>query len=528
MSVPSLLGLAFALAGCSHHDKAAAPSNNILRYPLLARPTTFDPAMVQDGTTIDLLQNLFEGLVEWTPDNKLSPAIAKSWDISKDGLTYTFHLRDDVKFQDGNPVTAEDVVYSLRRSLDPKLRSPVAITYMGNIVGAADFNKGLSPDLTGVEAVDPKTVTIRISKPGLYWIYTLTYPTAYIVSKAEAKPGVELKADDVAKGAGTGPFRLSSYNPDQDVKIVANPAYYEGAPKLAGITRPIVTDSNTRYSMYQQGELDIVDEQRGSIEADLKNPDLKDQVKFWPRAATYYVGLNQLQVPAFKDVRVRQALAYATDKKQIQAIALGGRLDIAQDILPEGIPGFDPSFQGLPYDPEKAKALLAAAGYPDGKGLPVIQITYRESYPELESAVNLLREQWQENLGVKVEGRRTEWGVMLAQEDKNALPAYLIRWAADYLDPQDYYSTLLRTGASENHVVYSNPAFDQLCDSADKDQDPVRRNTTYRKAAAIVRDEVPMIPLWYQKDTELVKPWVRGLDDGLMGHLPHKHTFIQQ
>ena len=516
------------LAGCGHHKTDDAASGNVLRYPLLARPTTFDPAMVRDGTTIDLLQNLCEGLVQWTPDNKLAPDIAKSWDISKDGLTYTFHLRDDVKFQDGSPVTADDVYYSMKRALQPALKSPVAMTYLGNIAGANEVNKGTAAELMGVKVVDPHTVAIKIKQPGLYWIYTLTYPTAYVLSKKEALEGKEMTDKDLAAGAGTGPFRLESYEPDQQVKIVANPAYFEGAPKLSAIIRPIVTNADTRHSMYEQGQIDIVDEQPGTLTADLQDPARKDEVKAWSRAATFYIGLNQKQVPQFKDVRVRQALAYATNKAEIQKIALGGRVEIAEDILPSGIPGADPNFKGLPYDPAKARALLAQAGYPGGQGMPVLTMTYRDSYPEIESAVNLIAEQWKDNLGVRVQGRRTEWSVMLGDEDKDLLPTYYIRWAADYLDPQDYYSVLLSSNAPENHVGYSNAKFDALCNAADLEQDTAKRNALYRRAAAIVANEAPYIPLYYQKDFELVKPYVRNIEDGLMGHLPYKRTYIQK
>jgi ABC-type transport system substrate-binding protein len=524
----SLTGLAFVLSGCSHHGAQNGPSGNTLRYPMVSRPTTFDPAMVQDGVTIDMLQNLFEGLVAWTPDNKVAPALAQSWDVSKDGLTYTFHLRHDVKFQDGSAMTAQDVYYSFRRSLDPALQSPVAIAYMDNIVGANEVSKGTAKDLTGIKVVDPYTVEIHIKKPGVYWIYTLTYPTCYVVSKAEALPTTVMKDADVEHGAGTGPYRLSSYNPDQEVKLVANPAYYEGAPKLSGIDRPIVVDSNTRHSMYLNGQIDIVDEQRGDLDADMKDPDLQSQMKAWPRAATYYIALNQKMYAPFRDARVRQAFAYATDKEQIRKVVLEDRMDAAEDILPEGIPGYDPAFKGLPYDPAKARQLLAEAGYPGGKGLPPIDMYYNQSYALQDQLFDFIRQQWQENLGVTLTGRRTEASVFFDQEDKDLLPAFQIRWAADYLDQQDYYTVLLRSGGSQNHVGYSNPKFDALCDAADTEQDPAKRSALYRQAARIAADDVPVIPLYYQKDFELVKPYVRDIEDGLMGHLPYKHTYLQK
>ncbi len=517
------------LPGCAPHSTGTAKqANNIFRVPILASPTTFDPAMVQDGTTIDLLQNVFEGLVQWSTTNQIVPCLADKWTVSKDGLVYTFHLRPGVKFQDGTPVTAQEVYSSMRRALNPKLGSPVALDYLGDIVGAKEEMAGKATDLPGVKVVDPQTVAITISKPKAYWIYTLTYPTAYVVSQAEAGAANGPMTDaDVAKGAGTGPFRVSGYQKDFKVTLAANPGYWDGAPKIAGIERPIIKDAGTRHAEYVHGNLDMLQyETQGDLQADQRDAGLKSQVKFFPRAATFYIGLNQKAFAPFRDVRVRQAFAYATDKEKIKTVALLGINDVAQDLLPEGLPGYDAGFKGLPYDPAKARQLLAQAGYPSGKGFPVVPMTYRESYPDLAKTVDLLRGMWQQNLGVTVQPKQTEWGAMLQREDANALECYHIRWAADYLDPQDYYSLLLRTGSVENHTVYSNPKFDALCDQADVEQDKAKRLTLYREAARIAADEVPIIPLYYQKDIELIRPNVRNIDDSLMGHLPYKHLTL--
>jgi len=518
------------VSGCGHHSQTAslhAPAGNVFRYPIKTAPTTFDPALVQDGDTIDVLQQVFEGLVQWSPDNKIVPCLAEKWDVSPNGLTYTFHLRPGVRFQDGAPVTASDVLYSMQRCLDPKLGSSVALNYLGDIQGAKEMNSGKAAALSGVKVVDPQTVAITITKPKAYWIDTLTYPTAYVVSQAEAKPGTPLTADDDAKGAGTGAFKLAAYVPDSKVTLAANTTYWGGAPKLAGIERPVIIDAGTRHDEYVRGDVDMLQfESPGDLDNDSKDPVLKDQVKLFKRASTYYIGLNQKAFPVFADVRVRQALAYATDKQKIVQVVFAGKRDAAQDILAEGIPGFDPKFQGLPYDPAKAKALLAAAGHAGGAGLPPVPLAYRQGQPELEKTVVLLQQMWSDSLGVQVKPQVTEWGAMLDREDKNDLECYHIRWAADYLDPQDYYSVLLRSGGPENHVVYANPKFDALCDAADVSQKPAQRAALYRQAAKIAADEVPMIPLYYQQDVELVKPYVSGLDDGLMGHLPYKHLTL--
>ena len=280
-------------------------------------------------------------------------------------------------------------------------------------------------------------MAITIKKPKAYWIYTLTYPTGYVVSKAEAdKAQGQMTDAQVALGAGTGPFKVTRYDKNSKVVLAANPDYWGGAPKIAGQERPVVKDANTRHALYTSGQLDILQfETPGDLENDQKDPALKDQVQSFPRASTYYIGLNQQAFPAFKDVRVRQALAYATDKKKIVQVVFNGQRDIAQDILPEGIPGFDKNFQGIPYNPAQAKRLLAAAGYPNGKGFPAIPIYFREDDPNLPKTVNLIRGMWQETLGITVQARQMEWGALLNKQNKNLLEAYHIRWAADYLEP---------------------------------------------------------------------------------------------
>ena len=516
------------VSGCGHkHGAATHSAGNIFRYPIKTSPTTFDPAMVQDGDTIDLLQQVFEGLVQWSPDNKVVPCPCDQ--VGDEQKRSYLHLPPAPRRQVPGRRSGDGVRCSVFHAARPQPKTWLAgrAQLSGDIAGAKDVISGKAAALKGVKIVDPMTVAITITQPKAYWIYTLTYPTAYVVSKAEARADAPLTDADLAKGAGTGPFQVTDYVRDSKVTLAANPAYWDGAPKIAGIERPVVIDAGTRHDMYVRGDIDMLQfVSPGDLDNDAKDPVLKDQVKLFPRASTYYIGLNQKAFPAFRDVRVRQALAYATDKNKIVQVVFAGKRDVAEDILAKGIPGFDPNFKGLPYDPEKAKSLLAASGHPTGQGLPPIPIYYRQSQPELQKTVSLIRQMWGDTLGLKVEDHVTEWGAMLDREDKNALECYHIRWAADYLDPQDYYSVLLRTGGPENHVVYSNPKFDALCDAADVSQNPAKRSGLYRQAARIVADEVPVIPLYYQQDVELIKPYVSGIDDGLMGHLPYKHLTL--
>lgn len=518
------------VVGCARHVSSGPSPDNFFRLALSTEPATFDPAMVEDGPTIDMLMQIYEGLVQWTPQNTLAPALAKSWDVSKDGRTYTFHLRSGVKFQSGDPVNADDVVASITRSLSPKLASPVGITYLGDIAGAHEFNAGKAATVTGIKAIDPGTVQITILAPKAYWLNVLTYPTAYVINPKAVATDPQGHITD-KNTDGTGPFRLLSHQSGVSVELASNPSYWQGAPTVAGQHMLIVTNAQTRHSLYVNGDLDIVDETSGSREADQANPTLAPQIREFNRATTFYLSLNQNSKAGFapfKDIRVRQALAYATDKKRIVDVVFGGRRDIAQDILPEGIPGYDPNFKGLPYDPDKARALLAAAGYPGGKGFPALPIAYRESNPELSKTVDLLRQMYQENLGINVKPQQTEWSALLAAVDNGILPAVHMRWSADYLDPQDWYSVLYHTGSEENHLGYSNAKLDSLCDRADVEQDRGRRMALYHQVEQILQTDFPRIPLYYTKDAELIKPYVSGLQDTLMGHLPYRTVVLKK
>jgi oligopeptide transport system substrate-binding protein len=537
-SVANLL----AIAGCNNTGSGtqtgqgpSGSSSNTLRYPIETEPTTLDPALVQDGPTIDLLQNMYEGLVGWNEKNEVVPLLAKGMPtVSADGKTYTFTIRGDAKFPNGDPITAEDVKYSITRSLDPKLASAVAMNYLDDIVGAKDVADGKAKELAGIKVIDPKTVQITLAAPRGYFLGKLTYPTAYVLSRKEVEKGGKTEQgvatidQSNAGTAGEGPFQLTSYVRGSKITLTANKYYWNGKPKLDSIERPIVLDVQTQRNLYDSGRLDYIVLQKGDFEKDRSNPELKDQIKKWKRSATWYVGFNQLadaNYPPFKDKRVRQAFAYAIDKEAIVKSVL---LDVpvkAEGILPDGIPGFNPQFKGIAYNPDKAKALLAEAGFPGGKGLPPLQLSFRQKQSDIGHTAEVLQQQLSA-VGIPVTLNGMEWGTFLSLNKAGKTAMVHMRWSADYLDPQDFLSLLLTTTGSENHTGYSNPKVDALCKQADAESDQKKRLELYAEAEKIVVDDAPWVPLYYQVDLELMRPNVKGIRDGLMGHLPHTTTTV--
>ena len=525
-----VLSLTAALLGCTSRSSTSGKQPAVLRYALTAEPTTLDPALVVDGPTIDLLQNVYEGLVGWNDKNEVIPIGAEKWDVSADGKTYTFTLRSGVTFHNGRPVVAKDYAFAIQRSLDPKMVSPVALNYLDDIAGAKDFAAGKATTLSGVKVIDDTHIAITIVAPRSYFLGKLTFPTAYALDQAEVEKGEKLDTGGFSIGAsnvvGSGAYKLASYVRQGKVILEANTSYWAGAPKLKKIERPIILDSKTARNRYDAGQLDIVTLEKGDYERDKSDSKVSGQIQTFGRAATFYLGLNQTNYAPFRDKRVRQAVAHAVDKDAIIKTVLLGINKRAEGVLPEGLPGFDEGFRGLPYDPAKSAALLQAAGFPNGKGLPNLVLSFREKQTDLAKAAEVLKEQLGK-VGIPVTLREMEWGTFLKATDNKEIDLFHMRWSADYLDPQNFLSLLLTSGSPENRTGYTNKQYDALCAAADAEKNQRKRIELYAKAERFVVDDAPWVPIYFQKDLELIKPWVSGIKDSLMGHLPHKQTAVE-
>jgi ABC-type transport system substrate-binding protein len=374
-----------------------------------------------------------------------------------------------------------------------------------------------------VQAVDDHTLKLTIDAPKAYFLAKLTYPTAYAVCKEAVQ--AENGQVNARSMIGTGPFKLADYRAGDRVLLEANAQYHEGPPKMARIERRILLDDGTRRDKFEAGELDIAAITMTMYRADRQNPQLAPQLKVFERPSVFYMALNQSAFAPFRDKRVRQAFAHAVDKTLIINTVHEGVPRQAYGIVPFGVPGHNEAFRGLPHDPEKAKKLLAEAGYPGGKGFP--PLTLSANVEDIRGTAVALADQLQQTLGITVQPEDVEWSTFLARRNKGEMPLYFLRWAADYLDPQNFLSTMLRTDSPENRIGYSNPEFDRLCDQADTMQDEKARTATYNKAEGIVVDDAPWVPIFFQKDVELWNPRLRGVEFSLMGHLPHKRTYLE-
>lgn len=512
------LPLLLLVVGCAkgNFNDRKASSASVLTYPISAKVTTLDPGKVQDVDMGDVLGNVFEGLVAYDEQNKLAPRLAEKWEFKDGGRTIVFHLRP-AKFQNGRTVTADDFIWSWKRNLGKPLNSPVASDYLAGIVGVAEFADGKASDIPGVKALDEKTLQVTLDKPRPYFLGNLTYPCTFVMAKEAAK-ATEMRSP--AEAVGTGPFKMTRVADDIEVDLEAFADYWEGKPKIEKIARPIVVDPATQLSRYRNGEFDIMTLQRQDVENVRKDPKLAGELQLQPRPAIFYFMLNQLTYKPFRDERVRKAFALTLNRQKIVGDLLEGKR-IANGLVPPGVMGYQEGYKGLPYDPETARKLLAAAGYPGGKGLPTLELTYREGKPDARLACEAAATGWKRDLGAPVQPRAMQWAALLERRNRNELDMTLSSWFADYLDPQNFLSLIMSSTSAMSHDGFHDPVFDDLCARADVEQDEAKRVALYQEAERRAVEEAARLPLYYEQEPVLISKRVRGVRSNLFGLMPH-------
>jgi oligopeptide transport system substrate-binding protein len=360
---------------------------------LQSEPPTLDWTMATDNVSITLLHNLMEGLA--TYDNKLQPkpALAKNWKVSKNGKVYTYTLKDGITWSDGVPLTAQHFADSWERLLNPKTASEYAY-FLFDVVGAQAYNEGKEKDVSklGFKAVDDKTFVVTLNKKAAFFptipTFTVTYPIRKDLIEKHGN-----KWTDPGKMAVVGPFLLSEWKHDSKVTLLPNPKYHGGKPKLDKINAYIVSEDTTAINMFESGSLHYVSRLPAlEIERLKASPAYKNA----PFLRGYYYGFNINKAP-FNDVRVRKAFAHAVDRSQITSLLKGGQIPTTSWV-PKGMPGYEPKV-GLDFNLKKAKALLAEAGYPEGKGFPAVTFMF-DTRDDNKIIAERLQNMWKKNLGV--------------------------------------------------------------------------------------------------------------------------------
>ena len=528
VKVSSLVVFAIALAGCGSNsgsggfsNRKSAGSQNILRYCLGINPTTLDPAKVQDPDTIDLLNNIYEPLVNYDEHNKIVGNLAASWKISTDGKVYTFKL-EAAKFHDGSPVTAKDVKASWERALSREISSPIADTYLGDILGAKELAKGTGKELTGVKVIDNTTVEVTIDQPRAYFLGKLCYSCCEVLP---AKQGNKV-ISSAAEAIGSGPFKVSEIKPDQVVNLKRFDDYHGEKAIIDGIERKIVKDPSTRLTMFRNGETDLCTVEKQDWKAISEDPKLKSEFVKYPRATVYYILLSGKAYAPFKDVHVRRAVAMAINRERIANEILKG-VPIADRWLPPGIIDSKPQQGTLPFRPIAALVEMNQSSYRKGSKLPELDLTIRADNTDGKYIGEQISNDLRNYLGMTVKIKVLEEGAMLAARNRGELASMFLSWGADYLDAQNFLSILLMSNAPANFDKWSNAKFDALCSAADVESDQAKRNSLYLQAESAMLQEAPRVPLYFAVDGILVNPRVSGFRTNLLNMVPHNKVALK-
>ena len=489
------------LAGCSGGETR---TGQVFRMPIGNEPPTLDWTLATDSVSFNILTNLMEGLTQYNANLEAVPAVAERWEFSKDGKTITYYLRGDVLWSDGQPVTAEDFEYSWKRLLNPTTAAQYAY-FLFDIENAYEYNSGLIKDASevGVRALSPRVLEVRLKKPVVYFPSI----TTFMVTFPQRKDIVEKFGDhwtDPDKIVTNGPFKLAEWHHEYKLVLAANERFYEGRPALDTVLAYVVKERTTALTLYETGELEIVELPPVAI------PHFRDHPEYssLPQLRGYYYGINVTK-PPFDNKLVRRAFAHAVDRSRLPLLLKGGELPTSSWI-PKGMFGYNPNI-GAKFDPEKARSLLAEAGYVNGKDFPKITAMYNTNDTNRLIA-EFLQAQWKKYLKVSIELESQEWKVFLSKLQVDPPQVFRLGWGADFPDP-DNFMNLFITTSGNNRLQWSNARYDELVALGATLHDPEERLDVYNEAQRILTEtDAAMIPLFVSTQNLLIKPHVNGLE----------------
>lgn len=500
----------------NQNSTSSTAAGNVLRLPggsgAGGDPPTLDPAQTSDVESATYIVEIFSGLVGFDKDLKIVPDIAESWEVSNGGKTYTFNLRENVTFHDGRPVTAQDVKYSLERAADPATRSTVAPLYLGDIVGFTEKYTGQAKEMEGVKVIDNYTLQIDIKRPVAYFLASLAHPTSYVVDKFNVESGEQ---PWYLKPNGTGPYKLTQWDQGQMIVLEKNADYYgDIKPQIDRIE--LTLGGGSAMTRYENGDLDAARVSIADIErvSDTNDP-LNKELVVEPQLSTSFLVFNTRK-PPFDDPKVRMAFAMAVDTEKITDVVYKKMVAPATGILPQSFPGFNPNLQGIKYDPEGAKKLLAESKY--ASGLPDIVWNTVGGGGAAGSDTQAIAEMLKENLGANISIEQTDWATYLSQINGTNVDFQMfdIGWSADYVDPHNFLGILFASEIDgqpnpQNWSGYKNPEVDALLDEAGVETSLEKRINLYQQAEEKILADAPVLPITYGRDYWLTKPYVKGV-----------------
>ena len=523
-----LLSIVFVLSGCfgggtnneSTPEESTDPGEKteetgpkILRLNNSSEPGSLHPGTAQGTHDSWILEHAFEGLTKKTPEGEIIPGMAKEWETSEDGLTWTFHLRDDIKWSNGDPVTAADFEYAWKYALNPESASTYAYQ-LYYLEGGQEFNEGKADeDQVGVTAEDDQTLVVKLAQPTPYFLDLTSFYTYYPISQKvqEENPKWYQEAESYVSN---GAFKLTEWKHKESMKLEKNEHYYEQDKiKLDEVHFVIIDDENTAWQMYQAGELDLVYPLPQDVQGQLLANNDPEFVK-GPDLAVYYFNFNN-EVKPFNNPKVRKALSMAIDRQTIvEHVAQGGQIP-AYSVVPPGIPDVSGDYQentGNLFEEnlDEAKKLLEEGLAEEGMDqLPNFTLTYNTSEGH-KAIAEAVQEMWRKNLGVEMTLENVEFQVKLDREKAGDYTISRAGWVGDYVDPMTFID-LWVTDGPYNDANWSNPEYDKLVEVAKTTMDQEERMNAMHEAEKILMDEMPILPVYFYTKPFTVKPHVTGV-----------------
>jgi oligopeptide transport system substrate-binding protein len=503
------------LAACSSKPpRAPCPADKVcLEYGNTSEPTSLDPQKISLSTESTIVGDMMVGLVEDGPDGAPVPGIAESWETSKDGLVWTFHLRK-AEWSDGVPVTADDFVFSFRRILDPKTASPYA--YLPALIrNGAEVTAGkLPPTALGVRAIDARTLELTLEHPAAYLPQALKHHSFYPVPEHAVRRWGDAWARP-ARYVSDGPYRPTAWVLGDHITVVKNPRFYDAAHVCVDrIDYYATADAISAERRVKRGELDVNTTVQSNRVPFLKGPrGMPAYLRLYPYLGVAYMVFNTRDIAAFRDVRVRQALSMSVDRDFITGKLLRAGQSSAYAFVPPGVAGYQSgagaSWETWPLARRQAEArrLLAAAGYGAAHPLTVeIKLPFAGDAPVITPAIQA---DWKA-VGVKAALIQNEGQVAYESLYNRDFQVGLASWIGDYDDPMTFLELMQSSTGAQNYGDYSNPAYDALLSRADHEPDAARRAAYLKQAEQIMLDDAAVAPLYFLVSRNLVSPRITG------------------
>ena len=531
-SLASLLAL--GLTGCGKRETRVESGDRTqtLHFGNMDEPNDLDPALVVDNTTGYIVLSLMEGLTQYDPKTgSPTPGVAERWEVSSDNLTWTFHLRPDARWSNGDPVTARDFVYAEKRMLSANLGSEYASLLFPLKNGEAYFTGKITDfALVGTHATDDQTLVFQLEQPLPYLPALLCHSSWYPVHQATIEKFGRMDQRGThwtlpANYVGNGPFILAAWEPHQIVRVTKSPTYWNRSHVLLHeIDFYPIEDLSTEEAMFRSGGLHLT----SSIPPDRipgyqRDPVRKAMLHLEPQFGTYYYVFN-VNKPPLNDVRVRRALAYAINRKEIvEHVSLGNQLP-ADHLTPPNTAGFTATAK-VPYDPELARRLLAEAGFTAGKGFPHLEIFYNTNEQHRKIA-ETIQQMWHRELGIDVGLLNQEgkvWDDVLRQKDYQIAR---FAWVGDYFDPSTFLDTMLSDNGN-NNTGWKNAEYDKVVKAGDHEMDQARRLALYQRAEQILADECPIAPIYFYTKANLRVTDLKGWYANPLDQHPYTDVYLE-